>query len=43
MVEDISRLAPRNEVKLAVICCPWPQYKEAKSAPATRVLAAWQL
>ena len=43
VIENLATLASREEIKLAVICCPWPQYKEVKFATATRVLAAWQL
>jgi UDPglucose 6-dehydrogenase len=43
VIENIAALASRNEIKLAVICCPWPQYKEVKFAPGTQVFAAWQL
>jgi hypothetical protein len=42
VIENLATLAARNDIKLAVICCPWPQYKEARFAPATPVLAAWQ-
>ena len=30
-----------DDIKVAVICCPWPQYQEAPFAVATNVLAAW--
>ena len=40
---DPAELFKRHDVKLAVICCPWPQYKQLKFAPGTRVFAAWQL
>jgi UDPglucose 6-dehydrogenase len=43
VIEDLSALPSRKEITLAIICCPWPQYKEVKFAPATQVLAAWQL
>jgi UDPglucose 6-dehydrogenase len=43
VIEDLATLASRDDIKLAVICCPWPQYKQVKFAAATRVLAAWQL
>jgi len=43
MIENITTLISRGEIKLAVICCPWPQYKKVKFNPATQVLAAWQL
>jgi len=43
VIENLAKLASREEIKLAVICCPWPQYKKVKFNPATQVLAAWQL
>jgi UDPglucose 6-dehydrogenase len=43
MIEDISTLATRADVKLAVICCPWPQYREITFSKATRVVKVWQL
>ena len=39
---DIAELAQRN-IKLAVICCPWPQYRQVKFGPGTKVLAPWKL
>src|SRR6266704_1340202 len=33
-LSDIAELAQR-EVKLAVICCPWPQYRAVKFGPGT--------
>jgi len=42
VIEDPAVFATRGEIKLAVICCPWPQYKGLKFASATRVLAMWQ-
>jgi UDPglucose 6-dehydrogenase len=30
-------------VKLAVICCPWPQYRDLAPSAGTRVLTPWQL
>ena len=43
VIENLAALDSYEEIKLAVICCPWPQYKEVKFAKTTRVLAAWQL
>ncbi len=43
VLEDVATLASRGDIHLAVVCCPWPQYKQVKFAPATRVFAAWQL
>jgi UDPglucose 6-dehydrogenase len=30
-------------VKLAVVCCPWPQYRDLGSTAGTRVFTPWQL
>jgi len=30
-------------VKLAVICCPWPQYRDLIPTAGTRVFTPWQL
>jgi UDPglucose 6-dehydrogenase len=43
VIEDLTALPSRKEITLAIICCPWPQYKEVKFAPATKVFSAWQL
>lgn len=43
MLEDPGSLAERDDVKLAVICCPWPQYGDLQFAPGTEVLEAWKL
>ncbi|HEX4639159.1 MAG TPA: nucleotide sugar dehydrogenase [Chthoniobacterales bacterium] len=40
---DPNSLAKRNDVDLAVICCPWPQYRSLKFSPSTQVLATWQV
>jgi UDPglucose 6-dehydrogenase len=36
-------LSKRSDIKLAVVCCPWPQYRSIEFAPGTRVLAPWRL
>jgi UDPglucose 6-dehydrogenase len=43
VLEDVSTLANRKDIALAVLCCPWPQYREVKFAPTTRVLTPWKL
>ncbi|MGB8368906.1 MAG: nucleotide sugar dehydrogenase [Limisphaerales bacterium] len=43
VIENLTLLVSRDDIKLAVICCPWPQYKEVKFSATTSVLAAWQL
>jgi UDPglucose 6-dehydrogenase len=40
---DLSELEKRKDVDLAVICCPWPQYRSVKLSSATRLLPTWQL
>jgi UDPglucose 6-dehydrogenase len=40
---DPAALEQRKDVKLAVICCPWPQYRSVKFAPNTTVLTPWKL
>jgi len=42
-LDDPSALQQRGDVKLAVICCPWPQYRSVKFAPGTKVLTPWKL
>jgi UDPglucose 6-dehydrogenase len=43
VVEDPALFASRADIRLAVICCPWPQYKQVQFAARTHVLATWQL
>jgi UDPglucose 6-dehydrogenase len=40
---DPAVLQERGDIKLAVICCPWPQYRSMKFAPGTKVLTPWKL
>jgi UDPglucose 6-dehydrogenase len=42
-LDDPAVLQRRPDVKLAVICCPWPQYRSLKFAPGTKVLTPWKL
>ena len=42
-VTDVNDLSKRQDVDLAVVCCPWPQYRGVKFSSATKVLATWQL
>lgn len=43
IIEDPAALAQRNDIKLAVICCPWPQYGAVKFSPQTLVISPWKL
>ena len=42
-LKDPADLSKRQDVDLAVVCCPWPQYRNVKFSSATKVLATWQL
>jgi UDPglucose 6-dehydrogenase len=42
-LSDPATLAQRDDIKLAVICCPWPQYRSVKFAPNTSVFTPWKL
>src|ERR1700730_8801039 len=42
LVKDVNDLS-KMDVDLAVICCPWPQYRGLKFSSATKVLPTWQL
>jgi UDPglucose 6-dehydrogenase len=43
IIEEATSLAQRPEFKIAVICCPWPQYATVKFHPRTQVIAPWKL
>jgi UDPglucose 6-dehydrogenase len=43
MLEDIGSLANRKDIALAVLCCPWPQYRSLKFSPSTAVLTPWKI
>jgi UDPglucose 6-dehydrogenase len=40
---DPATLQHRKDVKVVVICCPWPQYRMLKFAPGTKVFTPWKL
>jgi UDPglucose 6-dehydrogenase len=42
-LSDLSRLEERKDIHLAVVCCPWPEYRGLKFSPATKVLPTWSL
>ncbi len=39
---ELAALHKRDDIKLVVICCPWPEYRDAKFGPATAVLTPWK-
>ena len=42
-VSDLAALKQRTDLKLAVICCPWPQYRGLALGPNTRIFTPWQI
>lgn len=42
-VADLAAFEKRDDVKVAVICCPWPQYKQVKFAHGTKVFTPWKI
>jgi UDPglucose 6-dehydrogenase len=42
-LDDPAVLQGRDDVKLAVICCPWPQYRAVKFSANTKVLTPWKI
>ena len=43
VLADPATLGTREDVKAAVLCCPWPQYKSLQFAPNTTVLTPWKI
>jgi UDPglucose 6-dehydrogenase len=43
IITDPYGLEKREDIDLAVICCPWPQYRSVKLSTATKLLPTWQL
>jgi len=43
LLEDVSNLSGRNDLNVAVICCPWPQYRNVKFSPKTKVITPWKV
>src|SRR6266513_3297872 len=39
MVTDVNELAQRKDIQLAVVCCPWPQYRNIKLPASATVLS----
>jgi len=43
VLDDPRKLAERSDVKVAVLCCPWPQYRNLKFAAGTKVIQPWKV
>jgi UDPglucose 6-dehydrogenase len=39
---NVDALATRDDIMLAVICCPWPQYRDLKFGLGITVLTPWK-
>jgi UDPglucose 6-dehydrogenase len=42
-IADLAELKNRKDVKLAVVCCPWPQYRDLDPGPDIKVYTPWAL
>jgi len=43
VVGSLEALAKRSDVKLVVVCCPWPEYQQLKLPPGSTMMATWDL
>lgn len=41
ILRDVTELPRRDDIHLAVVCCPWPQYAKLKLASTTKLLSTW--
>lgn len=42
-LKDLNCLSTRDDVDLAVVCCPWPEYRALKLPPTAKVLQTWAI
>jgi UDPglucose 6-dehydrogenase len=38
-----SDLADRSDLAAAILCCPWPGYRDLRFAPTTQVITPWKV
>lgn len=43
LISDWEVFKRKPDVELAVICCPWPQYRDLAPAAGTRIFTPWHL
>ena len=43
VLDELDGLEQRTDINLAVICCPWPQYRSVKLPPTVKILPTWKL
>ena len=42
VIDKPESLRERGDIKAAVLCCPWPEYKTLQFHPAAKVIAHWK-
>lgn len=42
-IENMTNIQKRDDIKLAVICCPWPEYRSVAFSANTNVFTPWQI
>ncbi|HVU28389.1 MAG TPA: nucleotide sugar dehydrogenase [Verrucomicrobiae bacterium] len=42
-LRDLAELQKRDDIKLVVICCPWPQYAKLSMPEKVKVFSAWKI
>jgi len=42
-ISGLAGLEKRGDIDLAIICCPWPQYRGIKFSHSTKVLPTWKV
>jgi UDPglucose 6-dehydrogenase len=43
MLKNPEELTWRDDVKVAILCCPWPQYRSLKFNEKTTVITPWKI
>jgi UDPglucose 6-dehydrogenase len=43
VLDDPKKLRERGDVKVVVLCCPWPDYASLEIHPTTKLLAFWKI
>jgi UDPglucose 6-dehydrogenase len=43
VIDKLESLRERGDIKVAVLCCPWPEYKGLQFHPGTKVIAHWKM
>jgi UDPglucose 6-dehydrogenase len=43
VLTELAGVEKRNDIRLAVVCCPWPQYRKVQLSTSTKVLPTWNL